>query len=177
MVFYLLAIDGKKIGGVSGVHPIGAFYMPIDVGTEKIDIDKIETQAEKFLRKAKGFFSGEYAGSLDSQLTSKWSAYYNYSMSKEDGVFGNYINSGALRPEDFQKVLAFAKTKVVELAKRVVAGDIAVRPYRLGGVSPCSMCEFMPLCRFDWHINDYNFMESLNKTAVLEKIGGEADGL
>ncbi|MDO8303765.1 MAG: exodeoxyribonuclease V subunit gamma [Sedimentisphaerales bacterium] len=176
MVFYMFAIDGKKVGRIDRVNPVGAFYMPIDVGTQRADIDELETKAEKFRRKAKGLFNGEMADILDSQLKSGWSSFYNYSISKDDGVFGNYINSGALKPEDFQEVLAFAKTKVIELANRIVAGDIAVRPYRLGGVSPCSMCEFMPLCRFDWHINDYNFMESLNKTAVLEKIGGDANG-
>ena len=53
MVFYLLAIDGRKIGGVDPVNPVGAFYMPIDVGTQRVDIDELETKAEKFRRKAK----------------------------------------------------------------------------------------------------------------------------
>ena len=114
---------------------------------------------------------------LDTQApASAGISFIIFMLRKEDGLLRLLRISGAVTAEDFQKVLAFAKTKVIELAKRIVAGDIAVRPYRLGGVSPCSMCEFMPLCRFDWHINDYNFMESLNKTAVLEKIGGDADG-
>jgi ATP-dependent helicase/nuclease subunit B len=176
MIFYLVAIDGKKIAGSDSVHPIGAFYMPIDIGTQRIDIDELETQAEKFRRKAKGLFNGEMADVLDTQAPAGWDQFYNFYVSQKDGSYGSYGISGALKPEDFQKVLAFAKIKVIELAKRIVAGDIAVRPYRLGGASPCTVCEFMPLCRFDWHINDYNFMESMNKTAVLEKIGGDADG-
>ncbi|GAF82132.1 unnamed protein product, partial [marine sediment metagenome] len=28
---------------------------------------------------------------------------------------------------------------------------------------------YKSLCRFDWQINDYNFLESLRKPEVLEK--------
>jgi ATP-dependent helicase/nuclease subunit B len=38
--------------------------------------------------------------------------------------------------------------------------------------SPCSYCKYKSVCRFDWQINEYNFLESLNKLKVLEKIKG-----
>jgi ATP-dependent helicase/nuclease subunit B len=174
---YMLALAGRTTDG-SGkpIQAVGAFYMPIDVGTDKAAIDQLERKSEKFRRKAKGLFNGEYASILDSQTTAGQSTFYNFGFSQKDGQYGWYSSSGALTPEDFQKILAFTRAKVIELAKGIVAGDIAVKPYRLKGRSPCSMCEFMPLCRFDWHINDYNFMESVDKTAALEKMGGVQGG-
>ena len=57
------------------------------------------------------------------------------------------------------------------MAENIVGGEIDVMPYRLKGQSPCSYCEYKSVCRFDWQINDYNFLASLGKSEALEKIG------
>ena len=86
---------------------------------------------------------------------------------------GDYGKCGALRPEDFEKVLGFTERKIVELAEEILSGKIDVQPYRLSGKSPCSFCDYKPICRFDWQINDYNFLESIGKRQVLEQIEGK----
>ena len=70
----------------------------------------------------------------------------------------------------FEKVLQFTEAKILELVERILSGKIDVSPYRLNQRSPCSYCEYRSACRFDWQINDYNFLESVGKTQVLEKI-------
>ena len=77
-----------------------------------------------------------------------------------------------LRPVDFEKVLWFAEKKIVESAEKILSGKIEVRPYKLGTESPCSMCRYKSVCRFDWQINDYNYLKSVGKSKVLEQAGG-----
>ena len=84
---------------------------------------------------------------------------------------GRKNTSGALEPADFEKVLKFTEKKIIESAEKIKSGNIDVKPYRLSGKSPCSYCKYKSVCRFDWQINDYNFLESLNKSQTLEKMG------
>jgi ATP-dependent helicase/DNAse subunit B len=43
-----------------------------------------------------------------------------------------------------------------------------VHPYRLGTQVACSHCDFKAVCRFDWQINDYHFLDIKNKSDVIE---------
>jgi ATP-dependent helicase/nuclease subunit B len=92
-------------------------------------------------------------------------------VSKENGQYGDYGRSGALRPGDFEKVLEFAEEKVIQLTEGILSGEIGVKPYRLGTDSPCGYCEYKAVCRFDWLVNDYNFLESVSKADVLKETG------
>jgi hypothetical protein len=124
-----------------------------------------------FNYKAKGIFDGEFFQQLDGKA-SKDSRFYNFFVTKEGKPYGHYNKLGALKPDDFEKVLRFTEEKIVELIEEIISGRIEVRPYRLGTESPCGYCKYKPVCRIDWQINDYNFLESLAKSEVLEKAGG-----
>ncbi|MHC4864092.1 MAG: PD-(D/E)XK nuclease family protein [Planctomycetota bacterium] len=147
---------------------IGAFYMPVEVGPERTTIEELTT--ESFDYKAKGIFDGRFCGHIDSQVDSGWSKLYNFRITKKDGQYGNYGTSGALKPADFDQALRFAEKKTAELAKAILSGNIDVNPYRLGTGSPCSYCDYKSVCRFDWQVNNYNPLESLNKVAALKNI-------
>jgi ATP-dependent helicase/nuclease subunit B len=56
------------------------------------------------------------------------------------------------------------------LSEEILSGRIEVKPYRLNQKSPCSFCKYKAVCRFDWQINEYNFLELLGKNNVLEKM-------
>ena len=77
-----------------------------------------------------------------------------------------------MKADDFNKLLRFAEQRIIQLAQEIITGKIEVSPYRMGQVSPCSYCKYKPVCRFDWQINDYNYLESLSKSDVLERAGG-----
>ncbi len=62
---------------------------------------------------------------------------------------------------------------VRELADRITSGDISTHPYRKTTDTPCGFCDFRPLCRFDWKINEYNFIESVTKSDLLDLAGGD----
>ena len=104
-------------------------------------------------------------------MNSGWSKFYSFRVTSKNGQYGDLGKSAALKPDDFEKVLKFTERKIVQLAEEIVSGKINVWPYRIGTESPCSYCKYKPVCRFDWQVNDYNFLEPLNKLQVLEKIG------
>jgi ATP-dependent helicase/nuclease subunit B len=162
---YMLAVRNAANSQIK--NAVGAFYMPVETKLGQAAFDELETRKEKFTRKAKGIFNGEFFQQLDNANTNK---FYNFFVTKEGSQYGHNNISGALRPDNFEKVLRFTKAKIVQLAEEIISGKIDVRPYRIGIRSPCSYCKFRAVCRFDWQINDYNLLESLDKLQVLNKI-------
>jgi ATP-dependent helicase/nuclease subunit B len=167
---YMLAV--RKSAGDQAKNVAGAFFMPIEVSPAKTTLAKLSQRAEAFDYKAKGIFDGRYAPHLDRDA-SKDSKYYNFYVTKDGQPYGSYGNRGVLKPDAFEKVLTFAEEKIVRLAAEISSGKIEITPYRLSQNSPCGYCEFKSVCRFDWQVNEYNSLESLNKVRVLEKL--EAD--
>ncbi len=168
---YMLAVRNTSNPKYKMHVVAGGFNIPIEVGTEKLSFEKLAEKSEKFNYKAKGIFDGRFASYLDSSTTTGNSQFYNYQI-KDGQPYGSYVNRGALKPTDFENLLKFAERKIIELAKRIFAGEISIKPYYLKKSSPCKNCIYRPVCRFDWQINDYNFLEPTGKLNVVEKIGG-----
>jgi len=142
--------------------------MPIEVSVKQTTLGKLSDKSDSFDYKAKGVFDGEFYMQLDGRTDSGWSRFYNFRVTAKDQQYGNYVNSGALNTNHFEKLLQFTKWKIIQLAQEIVSGKIDVSPYRLGQESPCGYCKYKPVCRFDWQINDYNFLQQLNKPQALE---------
>jgi ATP-dependent helicase/nuclease subunit B len=166
---YMLAV--RNATGSKTKNAVGAFYMPVETVIGQAALDELPGKGEKFEYKAKGILNGEYYLQLDAAASSGWGRFYNFRFSSKDDQYGDYGKSGALKPDDFDKVLEFTEQRIVELAAEFLSGKVEVRPYRLGTESPCGYCKYKPVCRFDWQINDYNSLEPLSKLQVLEKIG------
>lgn len=164
---YMLAVRNAEKPSTAA----GAFYMPVEINPTNISPDELVGKTDGLKYKAKGLFNGEFALQLDSKAEAGWNRYYNFYTSKKNSQYGNYSVSGALRPADFEKVLRFTEKKIAGLAEEILAGKIDIKPYRLNNQSPCSFCKYKPLCRFDWQINEYNYLESVRKTVVLERAG------
>jgi ATP-dependent helicase/nuclease subunit B len=167
---YMLAVRNAADSDTKNVA--GAFYIPIEVRPKKTTLGELSDSSDSFNHKAKGIFDGRFYRQLDNHIDSGWSRFYNFRITAKDQQYGNYVNSGAMKPGDYETLLHFAEERLIQLAQEIVSGKINVSPYRLGQVSPCSYCKYKPICRFDWQINDYNFLKSLSKSRVLEKAGG-----
>jgi len=148
----------------------GAFYIPVEVPPKKADYNHLQNSDEKFQRKAKGLFNGEYYRQLDGQADSRWNQFYNFSVTKDKEQYGDYGGSGALRPEDFEEILRFTEKKVRELVGEIVSGKIDIEPARWGTETACNNCEYRAVCRFDWQVNSYRELASPGKSEVLEEI-------
>lgn len=161
---YLLAAQSRNM------TPAGAFFLPIYSGIRSASPSDIETVQAEF-NKAKGLFDGRFFDAIDTEVPpSSWSGYYNYYVGKDGSPYGNYKNSGSLKPEDFQTLLNYTETCIKKLLTDLTAGCISITPYRIGTNSPCSWCDYRPLCRFDWQINDYNILDNVGKEEALEKM-------
>jgi len=167
---YILAVGNATNPQYRMIKAAGAFYMPVEISPKGAGVADVEDAAGGFGYKAKGIFNGEFFQQLDRETSSGWSKFYNFRISSKDEQYGDYGKSGALRPADFEKVLKFTDKKIIELVKEIVSGRIEVKPYRLSDKSACSFCKYKAVCRFDWQINDFNILESLDKQQVLEKI-------
>ena len=165
---YMLAVRNST--GIKIKTVAGAFYMPVEVTPTKTTLVELSGKTDSFNYKAKGLFNGSIAQHLERDAL-RDSKFYNFYVTKDGQPYGNYEKRGALKPDDFKKVLEFTERKITKLAEEITSGKINVQPYRLGTESPCNYCKYKPLCRFDWQINDYNFLEPLYKPQVLEKIG------
>ena len=167
LAVYMLAV--RNTSGKFAADIAGAFYMPIEVGPESVELGKSIDNTPKFAHKARGIFNGDYASSLDA-AAAKDSHYYNFYITKEGDPYGKYNYLGALKPADFEAFMNFGSRKITDIAGQITSGKITALPYRLGTDSACQQCDYKPVCRFDWQINNYNLLTRVNKEQVLERI-------
>ncbi len=167
LAVYMLAV--RNAAGKFADDIAGAFYLPIEVGPETVELGKSIGNNPKFAHKARGIFNGDYASSLDS-TAAKDSRFYNFFVTKEGDPYGKYNYLGSLRPADFEAFMNFGSRKITDIAGQITSGKITALPYRLDTKSPCKQCEYKPVCRFDWQINNYNLLAHVSKEQVLERI-------
>ncbi len=167
---YMLAVRrSERLKGIAETVA-GGFYIPVEAPAEIAGAGDLSGTEGKFSRKAKGIFNGELAFKLERGAQGN-STFYSFYVGKDGQPYGSYANRNALTPSDFEAVLRATEKKMAELASRIHSGEIAVRPYKLAGASPCAFCDYRAVCRFDWQVNEYNFLESVKKPKVLERIG------
>lgn len=162
---YMIAARNIVIDGKKPDITVGAFYLPVESPGAKKD--------NKFARKAKGIFNGEHYEYLNTNASGGWNEFYNFFVGKDAKPYGNYGNSGVLRPEEFDNLLKFVQDKIASLAEKILSGQIDILPYRSSGQIPCDFCDFKKLCRFDIHFNDYNELQPINKDALISSLGGD----
>lgn len=168
LAMYMLAVRNAEQKIADDIA--GAFYLPIEARPKNVDIGKAIDSDSEFAHRAKGIFNGEYFKHLDSAANPGWNIFYNFFISAKGDQYGHYGKGSAIRPDDFEAFLKFSSRRIADVAGQIASGKITALPYRLGGVSPCSHCDYKCVCRFDWQINDYNILEGFNKQQVLEKI-------
>jgi len=173
LALYMLAVTDAQIASRSIDSVAGAFYIPVETTPPKGTIADTKNEPDKFTRKAKGIFNGKFANNLDSKIEFGQSTFYNFRiLKKEQSPYGHYGRSGAIKPAEFERLLEFAREKIIQTAEQIISGCIDITPYRLGMTSPCSRCDFRAVCKFDWQINDYNPLEQVNKEQVLKQAKG-----
>ena len=120
--------------------------------------------------KPRGIFDSRYLGALDKELEVGPSPVIAAQINKTDGQFGRRDSSDVAAPDEFAALLRHVRDKLAALADQLISGDVSVSPYRLGRQSPCSDCEFRPVCRFDPSINRYHLLPQMKRTEVLDRV-------
>ena len=170
LAIYMLAIRHGGAGVADEVA--GALCVPIETMPASVTLAELadEERSRKFPYKAGGVINGAYWQHLDANAV-KESAFYNfYVTAKDQQPYGNYARTNILTPAHFARLLDWARDNIIRLAMDIVSGRIEARPYHRGSERACTLCEYMPVCHFDWQINDYNFLRSVGKSDLIERL-------
>lgn len=159
--------------------PIGAFYLKIrrDIENKPNPEDAPTSQDVEFRlnNKLRGIVDGD-AVPLFDKLQADGTVEPTTASEVLNVKTGNtgalYANKDSLDHAIFAKLIDYAESAIAQTADEILDGQIAVKPYRLGDVSPCSRCAFRSVCRFDPMVDGYRFLESVNRKEAIERITG-----
>ena len=84
------------------------------------------------------------------------------------------------KAEEFELLLAYVEYILQDTGNKILAGDIAVSPYRLKGSqeeNACTYCRFKDVCGFDLNVPGYGYRDlAMEDAAVLEEKMAEKTG-
>jgi len=156
------------------VAPAGALYFPVRdpvIAEEKpVDGEQLDALLRRRLRMRGLFIDQPYVLALmDTRIGGEGSDLLMVRVNRDGSVSRQ---SNAASAADFAALLAFARGQAATLAERILAGEMAVAPYRRGKERPCSHCPFPALCQFDPLVegNGYRDLRSLPRSAAWERI-------
>ena len=98
---------------------------------------------------------------------------------KNNGEINSQKTRSAINAEQFKYLQKYMDKIIKQISEEILKGDIGLRPYYnmkvQKGRTPCEYCSYKSICRFDINNkgNTYNYLESLNKDAILENIKDE----
>ena len=164
LLTYLLVLEanGAQLAG-RPLTPAAAFYIKL---MRSIELLKHPTDAPP-TPQMRGIVNIEHAGSLQP---AGGATFIRLGVNKSDGKFNATRSGDGASAEEFTALLGYVRGKIAALVDQICAGDISIRPYRIGETTPCGHCDFRSLCRFDPAINQYDTRDSLNRKEVLERI-------
>ena len=165
-----LAPGGKPIDAIAG-----AFYLPVETPPRSASLNDLDSPNTAFQRKAKGILNGKFFQHLDNNAEKGRNGFYNFAI-KDDEPYGYFKDSAALKPEQFDNLLEFAKTKIKQLANAIIAGKIDINPSKTNSAQSCDFCPYKPICRFDPLTNDYNYRPTMKKEQLLDELGAANAG-
>ncbi len=167
LAIYMLAVHDA--GSAYADEIAGALYMPIETPPERATPGELDADSRKFRRKARGIINGAWCGHLDAKVGG-YSDYYGFYVKKDGDPYGQYSRSNALKPEHFTRLLEWSRKNIIRLGADIASGRIECKPYHRGSERGCTFCEFLPVCHFDWQINDYNFLQPISKDDLIAKL-------
>ncbi|MBB6675379.1 helicase-exonuclease AddAB subunit AddB [Cohnella nanjingensis] len=86
---------------------------------------------------------------------------------KKDGSFS--ARSQVAEPGQWDVLRKSVRSSIRRIGKRIVDGDVGIAPYRLDKKSPCTVCEYRPVCQFDGQLEG-NRHHALPKPGSKEQV-------
>ncbi|WP_256760181.1 helicase-exonuclease AddAB subunit AddB [Cohnella sp. WQ 127256] len=86
---------------------------------------------------------------------------------KKDGTFS--ARSQVANQSEWEVLRGSVRSQIRRIGKRIVDGDVAISPYRLDKRSPCTFCDFRPVCHFDSQVEGNTF-HALSKSSSREEL-------
>jgi ATP-dependent helicase/nuclease subunit B len=133
--------------------------------------DAISPDDPKFhlLIKPRGIFDARFLKKLDKDFAGGRSDVVQ-AMVRQDGQLGNIEHNDACGEKEFTALLKHVRRRVADLADRIVAGDIGIRPFRIGNTTPCASCDFRAICRFEPAPGGYDDLPAISRVELLARV-------
>ncbi len=120
----------------------------------------------------RGIFDQLYCSALDQNHDAGWSSVVKMFLNK-NGEPGHMKTSDVAASDEFAALLRHVQLRLGELGDQILAGNIAVKPYRLDRTTPCPECAFREVCRFEPAPGSYADLPVLNRVEMLQRVAGK----
>jgi ATP-dependent helicase/nuclease subunit B len=162
--------------GYEKLSPAAAFYLKLLRQLEKVEHpDKAHAPDDPefhLAQKPRGIFHADYFASLDKTCQDGNSAVLSARLNK-NGEFGNKHNTDVAEAKEFAALLKDVRKQLGKLGDQIMEGEVAIRPYRLGTITPCSNCKYRSICRFDPSTNRYRNIQGMKRDDLLKQLAEE----
>ncbi len=163
------------------ICPAGALYFPASDPVVRVarpvDDDALEKERKRLLKMAGLIIGDADVVRLMDSKSDGGSDIVPAGITK-DGKVARGAGSSVIDHERYALLHRFLLAKIRELASRIVAGEVAARPYRRGRSRACRWCSFRPICGFDILLpgNEYRAVTSIKNGALWTAVEQEVSG-
>jgi ATP-dependent helicase/nuclease subunit B len=138
----------EAIFGVKNLIPAGVFYVNLRAGYGRHTNRKQALTAQPEGFEHVGRFDRTHLESLDARaFVDRRGQQFNYSVTLKNEVART--QKDPMPPDEFLRLLDLVETHLKNFGERLYRGDAQVSPYRNGSKTPCTQCDYRPICRFD----------------------------
>jgi ATP-dependent helicase/nuclease subunit B len=157
----------ERFFGVKQVSPVGVFFVPLNGGANRRTLTRAEVVAEDAIERRasyqhSGRFLAEALEHFDNRRTVRGDQ-FRYAR-KQDGSL-SACGSEALPSLEFEGLREKAEGFLSDYGGRILAGEVAVSPFRIGQQTACERCDFRAVCRFDPWTQPYRNLGPAPKSA------------
>jgi ATP-dependent helicase/nuclease subunit B len=171
-VYFLAALRGWSSRSPSReVHPGGLLYFPVHDPIIAVDRPQDETKSRVLRRKqtrTNGWVSDDQAvvEGMDRDVSGELIPVTR----NKDGGFS--ARSRLLEQRHVQALFVHLEETVIRLGAEILAGNVAISPYRIGAETACATCDFGGLCGFEegGPGSDYRTLEKLKAPDVWTRL-------
>jgi ATP-dependent helicase/nuclease subunit B len=162
--------------GHANLSPAAAFYFRLLRQLEKVDHPDDASGPDEadfhLSAKPRGIFNADYFASLDHSCEQGPSAVFA-ARRNQNREFGSRHNTDVAEADEFAALLKEVRRQLGKLGDQIMDGDVAIKPYRLGTITPCSACKYRSVCRFDASINRYRNIPGMRRDELLKQLAEE----
>jgi len=155
--------------GLRRLEPAGVFYVNLrgsfESGATRDDILPDLGRARRLAYRHTGRFDVTRLPLLDR---TKAVDQFKYRLTKEGNTYKGSVE--ALPREQFIALLDGVENRLMDMGRRIFAGDTAVAPYRQGAKTPCDYCDYTSICRIDPWTHTYRRLQKAPTPAESEPV-------
>ena len=144
-------LNNEETFGAARLVPIGVFYLNLRGNGERkrhraAALEGVE-EAQKLAYTHHGRFDRAALPLLDARPGARMGDQFCYRLTNDGDVYAN--SKEAMETTSFRRLADSVEGALLEMGRRVFAGEIKVDPYKRGKTTACLQCEFQSICRID----------------------------